>query len=889
MIRLLAALVLSLSLVLPAVAQESDALTVAEVDEVAGLVEALIVGGGDYAQAETAARQFYDLVLQDFGPETRQAVQIEFVMVLAAAAQDQQDRAQALGLQLMEKAERVLRRDDPLLYRCAAAFALGLRSTGRGSEALGFASEALALADGALPPGDMAVAELRLLQAQLATEAGRPDLAAAIYGQLDDSLQGKDDAPTRNLRALGMIGWAQLIRETEGAEAAIPVLRAALEALDASFGTLKRPSLQPLRLTTEGLLIEALHLTGQDAEALAILQARLAEIAAHYGADSPFWADMAFLQAVILARDDPAGPDAARALDLLQQVVAVREATLSPETLDLLRARVNLAMLLAGTGQGEAALAQIRALGGAALPGGRMQLTYILRLAEESGALTREAAVGAMLGWLQESQDSGAAAAQQLLTQRLAAGSGRAADLLRALSDTRSRLGTLQAQLAALTTLPKDQRDPAEVTALRAAIREQTDTASTVRRQLETELPALAEATGRRALSLEAIRAGLGPDGALVVLDVPLDPEDPGLMIAISRESVDWHTLPAPGPEIAAAIVTLRAGIDLRLGVRAAAALDDAAPVAQGFDLTTAHWLYQQLLAPVAGVIAGKEQLFLDLRGPVSALPPQLLLASPPQSDDVARADWLVRHHAVTILPAISALERPTAEGLAAGKGLLAFADPQFGEPPAQTQLALRGGLAPLPETEGEVRAVAQALRAPDSSLRLGAAASESALKSAALADVGVLYFATHGLVSGDSVGAAALDQPALALTPGGGEDGFLTASEIAELHLNARFVVLSACNTAAGGEPGAEALSGLAQSFLYAGARGLLVSHWPVESRSAVALMTDLFQRRAATPGLSAAEAQRQAILAMIDHPADPRWSHPAYWAPFVLVGQPD
>ncbi|MBP6738061.1 MAG: CHAT domain-containing protein, partial [Rhodobacteraceae bacterium] len=211
------------------------------------------------------------------------------------------------------------------------------------------------------------------------------------------------------------------------------------------------------------------------------------------------------------------------------------------------------------------------------------------------------------------------------------------------------------------------------------------------------------------------------------------------------------------------------------------------------------------------------------------------------------------------------------------------------GEPPAQTQLALRGGLAPLPETEGEVRAVAQALRAPDSSLRLGAAASETALKAAALADVGVLYFATHGLVSGDSVGAAALDQPALALTPGGGEDGFLTASEIAELHLNARFVVLSACNTAAGGEPGAEALSGLAQSFLYAGARGLLVSHWPVESRSAVALMTDLFQRRAATPGLSAAEAQRQAILAMIEHPADPRWSHPAYWAPFVLVGQPD
>ena len=87
----------------------------------------------------------------------------------------------------------------------------------------------------------------------------------------------------------------------------------------------------------------------------------------------------------------------------------------------------------------------------------------------------------------------------------------------------------------------------------------------------------------------------------------------------------------------------------------------------------------------------------------------------------------------------------------------------------------------------------------------------------------------------------------------------------------------------------GAEALSGLAQSFLYAGARSLLVSHWPVESRSAVALMTGLFRHRAADPSVGAARAQQLAILDMIDHPADPRWSHPAYWAPFVLVGNPD
>jgi CHAT domain-containing protein len=60
------------------------------------------------------------------------------------------------------------------------------------------------------------------------------------------------------------------------------------------------------------------------------------------------------------------------------------------------------------------------------------------------------------------------------------------------------------------------------------------------------------------------------------------------------------------------------------------------------------------------------------------------------------------------------------------------------------------------------------------------------------------------------------------------------------------------------------------------------------VESKSAVALMTDLFARRAADPGLTAAEAQRQAILAMIDDPGHRDWAHPAYWAPFILVGDP-
>jgi CHAT domain-containing protein len=71
-------------------------------------------------------------------------------------------------------------------------------------------------------------------------------------------------------------------------------------------------------------------------------------------------------------------------------------------------------------------------------------------------------------------------------------------------------------------------------------------------------------------------------------------------------------------------------------------------------------------------------------------------------------------------------------------------------------------------------------------------------------------------------------------------DDGLLTASEIATLDLNADWVILSACNTAAAdGTPGAEGLSGMAKAFFYAGARALLVSHWSVNSEAAVAITT--------------------------------------------------
>jgi CHAT domain-containing protein len=160
---------------------------------------------------------------------------------------------------------------------------------------------------------------------------------------------------------------------------------------------------------------------------------------------------------------------------------------------------------------------------------------------------------------------------------------------------------------------------------------------------------------------------------------------------------------------------------------------------------------------------------------------------------------------------------------------------------------SLAEALQPLPETADELRAVAKELGARPEDIKLGEAATVTNVKHTQLTDYHVVYFATHELVAGE-VGkfARVRAEPALAMSipdqPSEEDDGLLRASDVGTLKMNADFVVLSACNTAAGDKPGAEALSGLARAFIYAGARSLIVSNWEVDSEATVALMAGVF-----------------------------------------------
>lgn len=272
---------------------------------------------------------------------------------------------------------------------------------------------------------------------------------------------------------------------------------------------------------------------------------------------------------------------------------------------------------------------------------------------------------------------------------------------------------------------------------------------------------------------------------------------------------------------------------------------------------------------------------------------------------------WLIKKYAITTLPSVSSLRALRAYGSIQTMGKqIAFRG--FGDPDLrrkqnrdQKETALRGvsnyfsgqladvdairSLPSLPQTAKELKLIAQSLAAPTNSLLLGADATETAVKNADLSNVRILAFATHGLISGELRGLA---EPALVFTPPQNatvlDDGLLTASEAAQLKLNADWVILSACNTAASdGTLGAGGLSGLARAFLYAGAKALLVSHWPVRDDAASRLTTTALLELKKHPEIGRAEALRRSMLTLMKDEKDLSLAHPAAWAPFVVVGE--
>ena len=427
-----------------------------------------------------------------------------------------------------------------------------------------------------------------------------------------------------------------------------------------------------------------------------------------------------------------------------------------------------------------------------------------------------------------------------------------------------------------------------------------------LQKQIKAQFPDYDRLVRPSAPSVADIQARLKPDEALLML---LPTTDAVYVWAVTQDGgSQFHRASMSQEALSASIQRLRRTLDL----------GNMGRTLLKFDASASSELYAQLLKPLEAHFKTKSQLVVAAGGALGQIPFSLLQTSA-HTGALKDAPWLIRQMSITHVPSLGAwlALQSSQNRKAAAQPLMAWGDPVFNLAAAgSTKAAVRsvnltrattpvdlekeaanvgkGAVAyaevpALPETRDELLAIAKALNAKGSDLIMGLDATrESVLKanaSGALQQQRVLAFATHGLMAGDLPN---LTQPALAMTATGKEAAdplspLLTLEDVLNLKLNADWVVLSACNTAASDGKAEEALSGLARGFFYAGSRSLLVTHWSVDSESAKELTVATFSHYTQNPSAPKAESLRQAMLKVM---ANPSTEHPAHWAPYALVG---
>lgn len=461
---------------------------------------------------------------------------------------------------------------------------------------------------------------------------------------------------------------------------------------------------------------------------------------------------------------------------------------------------------------------------------------------------------------------------------------------------------------------------------------------------LQARFPQYFDLVQPRPLNGKQVIDLMQPDEALLLI---LPSEFGTHVIAVSDSGVNWNRSDLKRRQVDLLVKRLLWDVGANVSVDA---VEDAEWSNEGdgaypFDRRSAFGLYNQLIDPVADTLKGKRHVFIAAAGSLSSLPFGMLITEAPTGADGDPANlratkWFADAHALIQIPSLQSLKflRDKTAGGAAPAGGQAFMG--FGDPVLDGAVAVRGGggrgafvkgrdgrdprrarpqglaaaeafasgttrsgggvvnvsalrqMARLPGTAIELAAMRTALGASAASVMTGAQATETNVRKAKLVDARIIALATHGLMAGEVEGAA---EPGLVFTPPAkpseGDDGLLTASEVAALKLNADWVILSACNTAAGdGSQGAPGLSGLARAFFYAGARNLLASHWPVRDDVAAKMTVRTIEIARDNPALSRAEAFAQAMREIRNDPAQDSDSdtlaHPNAWAPFTLIG---
>ncbi len=504
----------------------------------------------------------------------------------------------------------------------------------------------------------------------------------------------------------------------------------------------------------------------------------------------------------------------------------------------------------------------------------------------------------------------GTSSVQQALTEAAVRAGVKVAglsDIIRKEQDARNELTSLNFYIAGQQSLPSDKRNPQVVEQMRARKFDLEKERKGYKLHIQQAYPEYFQLLQPKSPSHLEIAQQLKPDELFIAI---LPSDDRTYVWAIdSQGNIHFNNASLTEKEAHAAVARIRKTLDVaELGVRT-----------PRFDFADSHQLYKELLSPLEKKLEGKTHLIIATSGPLAQLPLAVLTRTATAANEETKANWLINDFAISHVPTANGWLslKKLGQQPSSTQPLMAWGDPIFDakapslaskpngsivrssamlrsvEPALRTVMdpdsyVTYSKLPTLPETRDEVLELAKIMSADVSQdVILGADATrQSVLKSSASGALGkkqVVVFATHGLLAGDLPN---LNQPALAMaaTNNPNESPLLTLEDVLSLKLNADWVVLSACNTAGADGKAEEALSGLARGFFFAGSRSLLVTHWSVESESAMQLTTQTFAAYTKNPNLRRADALRQAMLNTMKLP---KYAHPAFWAPYALVGE--
>lgn len=654
--------------------------------------------------------------------------------------------------------------------------------------------------------------------------------------------------------------FGRALRLSGRSEEALPLLEDSVRIAALKIGN-SDPRLNQLREN----LADAYRDTGRLSDAIALRQTAIAAMEKDFAQHFRLASLQESLATDLAARDDVTGAMAA-----LDRAQTIRRATLAPDHPSLLGGEIAAGYLLARTGDPAAGLAR-------ATPAYR-RLAAIANAnqTEISRDLVFRGAFEAMarLSWLTANSELALDVAQRLVTEdsgraiaaALARGNSEQALKVRAYQDATSRRAALSR-----TALDRYGRDPAGYERALLDIAE-------IDKTLSNQSVTLRETI----VGIAPLRATLGRGQAQLYF-IPLADRLLTLVVDQRREAFAESRLGSR--DLHALVTALRGSITLNGQARGVIADNGGA---SAYDEESAARLYDLLLHGTAKQMAEANPRWrIATARSLLAVPFAALVTKRPAAGKPAR--WLIEDHAIALSAGGGSLD--TSEG-SAGR-FVGIGAPSLTGASTSGARAYRDAagsvrsVADLPSLPGAARELTEMrdkIGGPDSVLLIGDAATEAAVRSASLTNLKVLAFATHGVTAGAVAGTM---EPALILTPsasgGAADDGLLTTSEIAQLTTDAGLVVLSACDTAAGDTQDAPPLSGLARAFFYAGARALLVSHWPVRDDIAARITIEVARDGRGAPD----ERLRRAMLRVRHDRHTPAAGDPETWAAFTLVAR--